>query len=136
MIEFNVLNRFSGAVQFTAEIDCDEGADRSIKLGLAVKWAILSGANLSGASLCGASGLNDWVKCIQIEDWPITYTSDTMQIGCQRHPLEAWKNFTDAEIRAMDGRKALTFWSKWKGWIFQTIEMAPALPTQTDQVSQ
>ena len=52
-----------------------------------------------------------------------------MQIGCQRHPLDAWRNFSDAEIRAMDGRKALAFWTKWKEWIFQTIEMAPAKPT-------
>ena len=54
MIKFDVLNRFSGAVQFTAEIDCDEDATTSVKLGLAVKWAIESGANLSGAYLSGA----------------------------------------------------------------------------------
>jgi hypothetical protein len=65
MIKFNVTNRFSGAVQFTAEIDCGDDAAPSIKLGLAVKWAVksranlsradLSGANLSGADLSGAN---------------------------------------------------------------------------------
>lgn len=25
-----------------------------------------------------------------------------------------------------DGRRALVFWAKWKSWIFQAIEMAPA----------
>ena len=69
MIKFDVLNRFSGAVQFTAEIDCADSAATSIKLSLAVRWAIktgaylsranlsranLSGANLSGANLSGA----------------------------------------------------------------------------------
>jgi len=35
MIKFNVLNRFSGDLQFTAEIDCREDAPSRIKLGLA-----------------------------------------------------------------------------------------------------
>ena len=60
MIKFDVLNRFSGTVQFTAEIDCVDSTATSVKLGLAVKWAIktdadLSGANLSGANLSGAN---------------------------------------------------------------------------------
>ena len=59
MIKFDVLNRFSGDVQFTAEIDCSEGQSKSFKLGLAVRWALknrgsLSDANLSGANLSGA----------------------------------------------------------------------------------
>ena len=58
-MKFEVTNRFTGAVQFTAEIECDENSCTSIKLGLAVKWAvksdeILRGANLSGAILRGA----------------------------------------------------------------------------------
>ena len=54
MIKFDILNRFSGKVQFTAEIDCEEAADRSIKIGLAVKWAVKNSANLGGANLRGA----------------------------------------------------------------------------------
>ena len=59
-IKFNVLNCFSDKVQFTAEIDCADSAAASIKLGLAVKWAIKTGADLSGADLSGAdlSGAN------------------------------------------------------------------------------
>ena len=92
--------------------------------------ADLRDADLRGAYLNGVCGLNDWIKNIQIEDWPITYTAEVMQIGCQRHPLDAWRNFSDAEIRAMDGRKALTFWHKWRETIFKIIEMAPAQPTK------
>ena len=55
MIKFDVCNRFTGKVQFTAEIDCAEDAPASIKLGLAVKWGIKSRANLSGADLSGAN---------------------------------------------------------------------------------
>ena len=144
-MQFEIKSRWSGAVIFTAYIEADESASASIKLGLAVKEAVkaradLSGADLSGADLRGAylrdadlngvCGLNDWIKNIQIEAWPISYTSEIMQIGCQRHPLDAWRNFSDAEIRAMDGRKALTFWHKWRETICKIIEMAPAQPTK------
>ena len=64
-MKFNVTNRFSGEVQFTAKIECDKDASMSVKLGLAVKWAVksrayLSRANLSRAYLSGAdlSGAN------------------------------------------------------------------------------
>ena len=55
-IKFDVLNRFTGAVQFTAEIECDEGASVSVKLGLAVRWAVKARVrpNLAGAYLVGA----------------------------------------------------------------------------------
>ena len=138
-MKFEIKSRWTGAVIFTADIDCDDGASHSINLGFAVKVAVnananlaganLAHANLAGANLNGITGLNDWIKCIQIEDWPITYTDEDMQIGCQRHPIALWETFSDAEIRAMDGRKAVAFWSKWKAWIFQAIEMAPAKPT-------
>ena len=60
MIRFDVKSRFTGTVQFTAEIDCEEGASVGVKLGLAVKWALktrayLAGANLAGAYLAGAN---------------------------------------------------------------------------------
>jgi uncharacterized protein YjbI with pentapeptide repeats len=74
-MQFEIKNRFTGDVQFTAEIECDADASYSLKLGLAVRVAVksranlsranlsradLSGANLSGAYLSGAnlSGAN------------------------------------------------------------------------------
>ena len=53
-MKFEIKNRFTGAVQFAAEIKCDGDASTSIKLGLAVRSAILHGADLGGANLCGA----------------------------------------------------------------------------------
>ena len=53
-IKFDVLNRFSGATQFTAEISCDASAPVSVKRGLAAKWAIKARANLAGAYLARA----------------------------------------------------------------------------------
>ncbi len=59
-IKFDVLNRWTSAIQFTAEIQCAPDELPSIKLGLAVQWAVMSGANLSDANLSGAylSGAN------------------------------------------------------------------------------
>jgi hypothetical protein len=55
VIKFPVHNRFTGAVQFTAEIDCADDAATSVKLGLAVRWAVKTRANLAGAHLAGAN---------------------------------------------------------------------------------
>jgi hypothetical protein len=55
MIKFDVLNRWSQNVQFTAEIDCKKGELNSIKLSLAVKWALKNKVDLRGANLRGAN---------------------------------------------------------------------------------
>ena len=59
-----IRNRWTDAVQFTAEITCAPDATIGVKIGLAVKWAmrndavlrdaVLSGAVLRGADLRGA----------------------------------------------------------------------------------
>ena len=64
-MKFDVMNRWSGKLQFSAEIECDENALPCLKMGLAVKWAlksdavlsdaVLSDAVLSGADLSGAA---------------------------------------------------------------------------------
>ncbi|MFA9262908.1 MAG: pentapeptide repeat-containing protein [Undibacterium sp.] len=58
-MEFEIKNRWSGAVQFTAEIEAGEGTSFGVKIGLAVRWgwqnnAVLSGADLRGAVLSDA----------------------------------------------------------------------------------
>jgi hypothetical protein len=59
-MQFEVTNSFTGKVQFTAEIEATDDMSYSVKLGLAVKWAVKSRANLSGADLSRAdlSGAN------------------------------------------------------------------------------
>jgi len=52
-MKFDIKNRRTNKVQFTAEIDC-EAKSISLKIGLAVKWAIKAGADLAGANLAGA----------------------------------------------------------------------------------
>ena len=53
-MKFEVKNRFSGDLQFEAIIDADADASSSVKIGLAVKWAFKTKADLSGAYLRGA----------------------------------------------------------------------------------
>ena len=52
--KYDVKNRYTGEVQFTAEIECTSDALPSVKLGLAVRWGFKAGANLAGAYLAGA----------------------------------------------------------------------------------
>ena len=54
-MQFDIRNRYTGAVQFTAEIACAEDAPASVKIGSAVIWAAMTGANLRRADLSGAN---------------------------------------------------------------------------------
>ena len=85
--------------------------------------------SLRSADLWNTNGLNKYVKCIQVETYAIAYTSEVMQIGCERHNISEWAGFDDKRILEMDGKAALKFWRKYKDWIFQTIGMCPAKPT-------
>jgi len=54
-IKQDILNRFSGEVIFTAEIECAADELPSIKLGIAVRAAVKARANLADANLAGAN---------------------------------------------------------------------------------
>jgi len=100
--------------------------------GANLSGANLSGANLSGVNLFGVNCANDFIKLIQIETYPITYTDEVLQIGCERHKISEWREFDNRRIADMDGKSALKFWAKYKDWIFQTIELCPAKPTASE----
>ena len=53
-MQFDIRNRYTESVLFTAEIACAEDAPASVKIGLAVIWAVRTGAYLRGADLRGA----------------------------------------------------------------------------------
>ena len=52
--KYEVRNRWTGEVQFTAEIAANPDMTPSVKLGLAVQWGVKNHANLDGANLWGA----------------------------------------------------------------------------------
>ena len=107
--------------------------------GAFLNGAYLNVANLNGADLTracltranlkGVCGNLKHIKSIFLERYPIAYTSDILQIGCERHPITDWWEFDDDEIIEMDGEEALVWWKKWKGQIKTLIEMSPAEPT-------
>jgi hypothetical protein len=59
-MKYNIQNRHTGEIQFTANFGCADNVSDPVKIGLAVRWAIendvdMSGANLYGANLNGAN---------------------------------------------------------------------------------
>lgn len=54
-MKYPILNRWTGKVQFIAEINCDENASRAVKIGLAARWGFKNGADLRGAVLTDAA---------------------------------------------------------------------------------
>ena len=91
--------------------------------------ANLCGANLKDANLRGCNGNLIHIKSVFCERYPVAYTADVMQIGCQRHPITDWWEFGDERILEMDGVYALKWWRIWKPILKQIIEMSPAEAT-------
>mgnify|MGYP000058668079 CR=1 FL=1 len=92
--------------------------------------ADLSGANLSDACLNGCAGNRKHIKSLFVSStYPITYTSNILQIGCQRREIAEWWDFSDTFILERDGKVAIKFWRKYKDFIKSVIELSPAEPT-------
>ena len=83
----------------------------------------------------GASGNCHQVKAVQVDIWPVTYTADHMQIGCQLHLITEWWAFTDAEISRMDSQ-ASAWWAIWKPILQTIIAASPAVPGSTEKESE
>jgi len=79
--------------------------------------ANLSRADLSRANLSEAVGNNNKIKTIQSGLYLITYTSETMWIGCKSASIADWFSFTDDQIIALDpslAEESIPWWHKWK----------------------
>ena len=87
--------------------------------------ANLRRANLSGADLFGAVGNMREMKTIITDNHPMTYTHDTLQIGCERHPIADWWKFGDERIAKME-TGAVEWWAIWKPILQNIIEVSPA----------
>jgi len=91
--------------------------------------ANMTRANMTEANMHGCIGNSRQIKSIFISaDYPITYTSTILQIGCKKFPISEWWDFNDAVIEGFEGG-ALALWKKHKGLIRQIIEDFPADPT-------
>ena len=88
-----------------------------------LRYANLSNANLSNANLRWCIGNMREIKSAQFDTYMITWSKDTLAIGCQQHPIETWWSFDDDTIAKMD-QGALLWWKKWKPVLQQIIEMS------------
>jgi len=89
--------------------------------------ANLYGAGLHGACLYGAKlhyviGNGQEIKTIQTGVWHLSYSKETMAIGCEQHVISDWFSFDDERITKMDD-EALKFWRKWKPILQQIMEI-------------
>lgn len=125
---FEIMNRFTGKVQVTVDIECDENELFSVKLGIAVKKAIATGANLRSADLLSLGNMRQ-IKTMQFETWNIGYTHDTLQIGCQCHEIEKWRKWNTKAGRkwiSMMDSQALKWADKWLDLVLSIIDKSPA----------
>jgi Pentapeptide repeats (8 copies) len=74
--------------------------------------ANLRRADLEGANLKGAIHSLKRLKSISGFEYSIAIIDDVIEVGCQTHTYEQWKNFTQEEIYKMDGSKAIGFYPK------------------------
>jgi len=93
--------------------------------------ANLSSAYLSGAELRCMGNMRE-IRTMQIDTWEIGYTSDTLQIGCQRHAIKRWRKWdTEAGqkwIADMDSEAAA--WAERNmALVLAIIDANPATPT-------
>ena len=84
---------------------------------------IFDGADLRHANLIGAIGNGREIKTINIDEWIIVFTEDTMAVGCKQFSINEWKNFDDEKISSLDSN-ALDWWKKWKDFVFLAINLS------------
>src|SRR5882757_2856144 len=106
-MKFELKNRWSGEVQVTAEIECAEDAEFSLKVGLAVKWAVEHKANLRSANLSSANLSSANLSSADLSYANLSYANldDSTPIDTG----ETWKEYKEQTVPALliAGGKAL-----------------------------
>ena len=98
------------------------GADLT---GADLRHSKLEGSNLEGTKLQETVGDAKYVISIQILEYPVTYTCDRLQIGCQNHSILEWWGFDDEAVAALDV-DALGWWEVYKPLLMGLIAANPA----------
>ena len=104
--------------------------ERADLRGANLRGADLYEADLREANLRGVAGNSKELKTLFVSEvYPIAYTSEYLQIGCERHLINDWWLFDNDRIKGMDGQRALDFWAQWEPMLKQLIEQNPATKT-------
>ena len=77
------------------------------------------------------------IKSAQFDSWPIIWTQSpygvtTLQIGCQRHDLERWRNADSIFIRKMH-RRAMQWWDTYGQLVLALVDASPAVKWGTPE---
>ena len=89
--------------------------------------AKLSNTDISKAILWNCRGDGSKIKTLLISNaYPISYTKDRLQIGCENHKIEDWWSFDHERIDAMDEADATNFWKDNKSILQMIISNSPA----------
>ena len=94
-----------------------------------LRRAYLSHAYLRSANLWGCVGNGSEIKSLQCGGYPVTYTAEVLQIGCQQHAINDWWQFNAEEIDEMD-EKATEWWGVWRPLLESILAASPAIPVQ------
>ena len=110
----------------------DADLSRAILFYANLSYADLSRADLSYARLSGVVGNMREIRSMHIDTWPVAWIMSpegvaTVQIGCQRHTLAEWAEFSDKKIISMHSR-ALDWWRANRDFVLSTVERYPAVP--------
>jgi hypothetical protein len=127
------MNRVSliGALLDSASLDGASLVGASLNYA-SLDRASLDRASLDGVSLIGATGNMREIKSAQFDTWPITWTTApdgvvTLQIGCQKHPLNLWIKSDPRWIAAM-GDDATEWWTRYRDPVLALVQASPAKP--------
>lgn len=72
--------------------------------------------NLTGVSLYKTIGNGLEIKSLQVCDYSVAWTKESLQIGCERYSFDEWWGFSDEDIRGMAENRdeAIILWKTWK----------------------
>ena len=105
--KFDVRNRRTNAVEFTADITCAPDASVSVKLGLAVRWGVANKADLSGAYLRYADLRGAYLRGADLRR---AYKIDRLLAIAQRldgYEFRAYR-LQDGSVKIVAGRRCFT----------------------------
>ncbi|MBB3521092.1 pentapeptide repeat-containing protein [Rhizobium sp. BK456] len=108
-MKFDVLDRYTGEVKFTADIECKEDALPSLKLGLAVKWAIKGKADLRSANLRSADLSSANLRSANLRSADLSsanLSSANLSYADLSSANLSYANLRSADLRSADLRSA------------------------------
>lgn len=88
--------------------------------------------NLRGVYMEDTIGDSKFINSIQVDKWMIAYTSEEIQIGCEKYPITEWKEWRKNKywVAELDG-DALHWAEKNLDNVLEVVKMFPATNYKT-----